>query len=709
MNFDLRLSQICNIPIKSISATIKLLDDGNTIPFLSRYRKELTGNLDEEQLRGISEQLKKLRSLHQRKISILLSIEKQGFLSPDLVDSINSADSLLSLEDIYTPFKLKKHTRASIAKSRGLTNLADLIIQQKAKEEDLSNIAMPFLSEYITSTEEAFAGARDIIAEMISNDHRIRKSIRNNTMNNSKLICKLNKKSQDTHLRYQVYYDFSCNIKSLHPHQILAINRGEKENILKVKLYIHEKEWLEPIQKFFPPDPKSILHDQLILAIFDSASRLLLPAIERDLRRELTNTASSHAVSVFAQNLRSLLSQPPIPNAVILAIDPGFRTGCKIAVVDPTGKLLNTSTIYPHEPQKQWDQAKNILIDLIQKHGVNLIVIGNGTGSRESEQLVAELIENSNLKYLITSEAGASVYSASKLARKELPDLDVTLRGAVSIARRVQDPLAELVKIDPQSIGVGLYQHDLNNTELNEYLHSVVESVVNQVGVDVNTASPVLLSYVAGIGPNLANKIVAYRNKVGQFNSKNDLLNIQGFGEKTFQQAAGFLRIINRANPLDASSIHPESYQVTAKILEMSQSDFNESVLTRATKLKELMIKYPQDKLSEILEIGLPTLTDILEQLVKPGRDIRENLPKPLLRSDIIEINDLKENLILFGTVRNIVDFGIFVDIGVKIDGLLHISKVPDGVNLKIGDIIKVAIIGIQVDRQRISLAWAES
>ncbi|HZD55458.1 MAG TPA: helix-hairpin-helix domain-containing protein, partial [Anaerolineales bacterium] len=513
--------------------------------------------------------------------------------------------------------------------------------------------------------------------------------------------------AEDPRNVYQLYYDFSSRVERLRPHQILAINRGEQEKILRVRVEIAERDWRNVILAHFRPDRRSPFADLLLLAINESAERLLLPAIERDVRRTLTVQAEAHAIKVFASNLRALLGQPPLTGHVVLGIDPGYRTGCKIAVVDSTGKVLATTTIYPHQPQNRWDASRKTLTELILHHRVTLIAIGNGTASRETEQLVAELTRlDQKVNYLIANEAGASVYSASPLARAELPELDVSLRGAVSIARRVQDPLAELVKIEPKAIGIGLYQHDVDQKALEGTLAGVVESVVNHVGVELNSASPALISYVAGIGPKLADRIVAHRNEHGAFSKRRQLLDVPGLGPRAFEQAAGFLRIRDGDNPLDASAIHPESYAIAEAVLQRAGLSVHEPPQERKPALEGLLISKPAHELAEELGTGIPTLEDILEQLIRPGRDARQDLPQPVLRSDVLSMEDLKEGMRLQGTVRNVVDFGAFIDIGVKQDGLLHRSQIPRGSALKVGDIVEVQILKVEVERGRISLGW---
>jgi uncharacterized protein len=704
-----------------VGAVIELLDAGNTLPFIARYRKEATGSLDEEQIRQVSDMLAKLRAQDERRETVLRSIHEQGKLTPELEAQILAVETLTELEDLYQPYKPKRRTRASIARERGLQPLADLILQQAHIDQPLEALAQPYLSDQVPSSEEAWAGARDIVAETISDHPEVRRITRQKALQWGVLRCEKIDSEEDPRRVYELYYEYEASLEKLKPHQALAINRGEKEGVLKVKVVILERDWQGAVAAEFRSDPRSPFSEQLQLAAQDAAERLLLPAIERDVRRSISEAAEEHAIRVFAENLRALLRQPPLSGRVVLGIDPGFRTGCKVAVVAPTGKVLTTGTIYPHEPQKQWKDAKAALSKWIHEYRVSLIAIGNGTASRETEGLAAELIRevkagevagqaaDMELFYLITNEAGASVYSASKLARAELPGMDVSLRGAVSIARRVQDPLAELVKIDPQSIGVGLYQHDVDQKGLAESLHGVVESVVNQVGVDVNTASPALLTYVAGIGPKLAGRMVEFRDEQGSFTSRHGLTNVPGLGPKSYEQAAGFLRVREGDNPLDASAIHPESYSVAEKVLDLAGIDSHTPLTERRSQLERLVEAWGLEQLAADLGTGVPTLSDILEQLLRPGRDPREDVPAPILRSDVLRIDDLKPGMQLQGTVRNVVDFGAFVDIGVKQDGLLHRSQLPRGTRLQVGDIILVQVLQVEADRGRVSLGWQAS
>ena len=705
--YALKIASQLNVRPNQVAATIGLLDDGNTIPFIARYRKEVTGTLDEEQLRNISDLLEKLRVLDQRRETIITTIEAQGKLTPQLHEQIMAAETLTELEDLYQPYKPKRRTRATIAREKGLEGLAQLILEQNPTAKSLEKLAQPFLNDDVPTVEEALAGARDIVAEMVSDDADVRKVTREKALKWSEIQCGKIEKAEDPREVFKDYYAFEFKVDRIRPHQVLAINRGEAQKILRVKVPVDERDWRDAVTPVFRQNRRSLLAEQLDLAIQDGAKRLLLPAIERDVRRTLTEEAEEHAIGVFATNLRNLLKQPPLNGHVVMGIDPGYRTGCKVAVVDPTGKVLDTATIYPHAPQKRKEQALAQLTKFVESYGTTVITIGNGTASRETEQLVAELTRTmSYCKYLIINEAGASVYSASKLARAELPDLDVSMRGAVSIARRVQDPLAELVKIDPKSIGVGMYQHDVEQKQLAKTLDGVVESVVNQVGVDLNTASPALLTYVSGIGPKLAERMVSYREENGPFLNRKALKKVSGLGPKTFQQAAGFLRIRDGDNPLDRSAIHPESYKVAKALLKRAGVTMKDNLPEQEQALNRLRKQHTLAKLAAELGTGVPTLSDIFEQLIRPGRDPREDLPAPILRSDVLTMEDLKSGMHLKGTVRNVVDFGSFVDIGVKQDGLLHRSQIPYDVVLGVGDVIDVVILKIEIERGRIGLGW---
>jgi len=693
---------------EQVAATLALLDESNTVPFIARYRKEVTGGLDEEQIRQIQILAEKRRALEARRETVLRTIAEQGKLTPDLAQRIRAAETLTELEALYRPYKPKRRTRAIIAREKGLEGLAEQVLEQPHTSATLAELAAPFLNEQVATVEEALAGARDIVAERIADHPEIRAAVRQRALRWAVLHAEKRPGAEDPRQVYADYYDFHYRVERLRPHQVLAINRAEREGVLRVRVEVSERDWREEVVRRFRPDPASPLHDELEAAIADAVQRLLLPAIERDVRRGLTEAAEAHAIRVFAQNLRGLLLQPPLPGHTVLGIDPGYRTGCKLAVVDPTGKVLATGAIYPHPPQNRREEARRTLEDLIARYGITLIAIGNGTASRETEQLVAEITRGrEGLHYLIVSEAGASVYSASPLARAELPDLDVSLRGAVSIARRMLDPLAELVKIDPKSLGVGMYQHDVDQKVLAQTLHAVVESVVNAVGVEVNTASPALFTYVAGIGPKLAQAVVSYREERGPFVTREDLKKVPGLGTKTFQQAAGFLRILGGPEPLDATAIHPESYPAARALMARAQVDLSQPPEERRGRLQALLARTSLDDLVAALEVGVPTLQDILDQLVRPGRDPRENVPPPILRSDVLRMEDLTPGLTLQGTVRNVVDFGAFVDIGVKQDGLLHRSQIPAGVTLQVGQVLTVRVLKVEPERGRIGLGWA--
>lgn len=699
------IAQTLKLKPAQVTAVIGLLDAGNTIPFIARYRKEQTGSLDEDQLRQIDAQLKRCRALDERRQTIRNSIMEQEKWTAELAAAIDAATTLTELEDLYQPYKPKRQTRASVAREQGLEPLATLIVAQAPGAQTAVALANAFISEARPTAEAVLAGARDIVAEMISDTAVVRHTLRQKTLQYGILHCQKIETADDERGLYHLYYDFQSPIDRLKPHQLLAINRAESEKIIRVRVEVLERDWILAVRTAFRVDRRSPLADELQTAIDDAVQRLLIPAIERDVRRALSEKAESRAIQLFADNLRGLLNQPPLLGHTILAIDPAYRTGCKTAVIDTTGKLLDTAVIYPHPPQNQREQAQNTLLQLIERHRVTLIAIGNGTASRETEQLVAELTRKlRKVRYLMVNEAGASVYSASGLAKEELPGLDVTLRGAVSIGRRVQDPLAELVKIDPKAIGVGLYQHDVNQKQLAQTLTAVVESVVNQVGVDLNTASPALLTYVSGIGPKLARNIVAYRNEHGRFANRNHLKKVQGLGAKAFEQSAGFLRIRQGENPLDASAIHPESYTVATKLLAKAKLAPSSDVRQREATLTQWP---PDDALAAELGTGLPTLRDIWEQLVRPGRDPRQDITPPLLRRDVLSLEDLQTGMQLTGTVRNVVDFGAFIDIGVKQDGLLHRSHIPLHHQLHVGDVLEVEILSFDKERQRIGLGWA--
>lgn len=719
MNINSFIANELNLTEKQVTAVVNLLNEGSTIPFIARYRKEYTGGLNEDVLRNIEDRLQYLTILESRKETVLKSIEEQGKLTDELKEKILSAVKLQEVEDLYLPYKPKRKTRGTVAKAKGLEPLAIFIIENPNFDGDFDSILASYINEEkgVLTKEDALQGAKDIIAEFISDNAEVRKIVRNYLFEEATLVSvKADEKKEAIQQNkkdvYDVYHNFSSPVNKLKQYQTLAINRGEKEGFLKVNLTFEKESLLKDIYKEHFTFSKSVFDEILNDTIEDSFTRLIFPSIEREIRNQLTEEADLHAIEIFAANLRQLLLQPPIANKIILGIDPGFVSGSKIAVIDSTGKYLEGTTIYPHPPQSRYQEAKKILVEYINRYKVNVIAIGNGTASRETELLVAETIKENKLKchYIIVNEAGASVYSASEIAKEEFPELEASQRGNISIARRVLDPLAELVKIDPKSIGVGLYQHDVDQKLLSKKLDDVVLSCVNYVGVDVNTASASLLNYVSGLNKRIAKNIVKHREKIGKFKNRFQLLEVTGMGEKAFEQCAGFLRIPDGENPLDNTSIHPESYQATEKLLklcELSTTHVNEK-----GNLVELFVKTKGiQKVAKEIGVGEPTLIDIIENLKKPGRDPREELPKPILRSDVLKIEDLREGMKLKGTVRNVVDFGAFVDIGVKQDGLLHISQIANKYVknplelLKVGDIIEVTIIGIDIPKQRISLS----
>jgi uncharacterized protein len=702
-----------------VARSIELFDAENTVPFVARYRKEVTGGLDEAQLRTILERLTYLRNLEARKETVLKSIAEQGKLTDELRGRIEAVAALQELEDLYLPYKPKRRTRATIARERGLEPLAAQMLSQELTGGNLAEIAAAYVGAEVPTPEDALAGARDIIAEGVAEDADVRARVRDQTRREAWLVVKVADPAKDERGVYQVYYDYREQLHKIPPHRFLAINRGEREGILKIKLEGPDDELIRAIQKRMVTNPRSVFSEQIRLAVADGYKRLLAPSIETELRGELSGSSDEHAIETFATNLRQLLLQPPVRTKTVVGVDPGFRTGCKVALVDATGKFLGGTTIYPHEPQKRRQEAKTILLKLIEQ-GADIIAIGNGTASRETEALAAEVIAEARahlgqareLAYIIVNEAGASVYSASDLARAEFPDLDVSMRGAVSIARRLQDPLAELVKIDPKSIGVGLYQHDVNQKQLASTLDAVVESAVNHVGVDVNTASAPLLSYVAGISRRVAEAIVKHRDEHGPFRRRSDLRKVKGLGDKTYQQAIGFLKIPGGHERLDNTFIHPESYPVVERLFDYLEVKGDEKDLPQ--KIERLRKQASLSELASLLETGEPTLVDILESLARPGRDPRDELPPPLLRQDVLSIEDLKEGMILNGTVRNVVDFGAFVDIGVKQDGLVHISQLADRYIkspfevVNVGDVVKVKVVKVDAERGRIGLSMKE-
>ena len=713
MDINQKITEELGVKKWQVDAAVRLIDEGNTIPFIARYRKEATGTLDDEQLRKLYERLNYLRGLEEKKEQVLSSIEEQGKLTPELKQQILAAETLVVVEDLYRPYRPKRRTRATIAKEKGLEPLAAAITWQKMAEP-VEEAAKQYVSEEkgVATVEEAIAGARDIIAEFVSDKANYRSFIRNVTMKKGSLVSQA--KDPDQESVYEMYYDFEEPVSRLAGHRILAVNRGEKEKILTVKIQAPEEEILSYLehQVIRPGNP----HTEPVLkeAVGDSYKRLIAPAIEREIRSELTEKAEDGAIQVFGKNLHQLLMQPPIAGQTVLGWDPAFRTGCKLAVVDPTGKVIGTTVIYPTAPTtpKKIQASKDLLKKIIEKYHITLISLGNGTASRESEQFIVELLKEipQKVQYVIVSEAGASVYSASKLASEEFPKFDVGQRSAASIARRLQDPLAELVKIDPKSIGVGQYQHDMNQKKLSEALSGVVEDCVNKVGVDLNTASAPLLSYVSGITPVIAKNIVAYREENGRFQSRRQLLKVAKLGPKAFEQCAGFLRIKGGDDPLDGTSVHPESYEAAKNLLKKQGFTAEDVTAGNLAGLSLTIRDYPA--LAEELGIGEITLRDVVKELEKPGRDPREEMPAPILRTDVLEMKDLKEGMVLKGTVRNVIDFGVFVDIGVHQDGLVHISEVTDKKFIRhplevvsVGDIVDVRVIGVDLKKKRIQLS----
>ena len=714
MNIVNLIAEELNIKNYQVEKTISLIDEGNTIPFIARYRKEVTGNLSDEVLRDLFDRLTYLRNLEKRKEEVKSSIENQGKWTEQIALDLEKATTLAEVEDIYRPYKQKKKTRAIIAKQKGLEPLAQNILEQN-DEKDIYSLAKEFITEDVKTVEEAIQGAKDIIAEIISDDPYYRKKIKSIYYREG--IIETSKTKKDEKSPYEMYYEFSEKISTIPSHRILAINRGENEEFLKVKIIKNREEIIDLIVK-------KVIHSKgsrseiIKEAIEDSFDRLIEPSIDREIRSDLTEKADKQAISVFGKNAKQLLLGAPLKGLTVLGFDPAYRTGCKLAVIDETGKVLDTSVIYPTEPQNDIEGARKELIRLIKKDNINMIAIGNGTASRESEIFVSDTIKELKEKdkidvyYAIVSEAGASVYSASKLASEEYPDLNVSLRGAISIARRLQDPLAEFVKIDPKAIGIGQYQHDVNQKELQESLSGVVEDAVNEVGVDLNTATSSLLSYVSGINSSIAKNIIKYRDENGKFNERKELLKVPKLGESAFKQCAGFVRIPEGKNPLEITAVHPESYEVTEKLLKnigYKKEDIIDKEKLEQIKNKLSSIDVP--KISKELGVGEITLKDIISELSKPGRDPREDMPKPILRSDVLKFEDLKEDMILTGTVRNITDFGAFVDVGVKHDGLVHISEMSDKFVKKptdivsIGDIVKVKVIGIDYEKQKVKLS----
>lgn len=717
------IAEELNIKPNQVESTVKLIDEGNTIPFIARYRKEVTGGLSDEILRDLGERLTYLRNLEKRKEEIIKSIDEQGKLTDEILQAVAIAKTLSEAEDIYRPYKQKKKTRATVAKAKGLEPLAKIIIEQKevkpieevAKEyvniDKLSDEDKKNKDKVVATVEDAIQGALDIIAEDISDNAKYRKEIKRICYREGQVVTRASKPEEKSN--YEMYYEYQEAIKFIPSHRILAINRGEKEEFLKIKLEKPEEKILKYIEKDIIKNTTQFT-EMLKTTIEDSFKRLIEPSVDREIRSDLTEKAEEKAIKVFGKNSKQLLLGAPIKGKTVMGFDPAYRTGCKIAIIDETGKLLDYTTVYPTEPQNDVVGAKRELLKLIEKDNVDMIAIGNGTASRESEMFVADMIKDTkrDVHYVIVSEAGASVYSASKLATEEYPDINVSIRGAISIARRLQDPLAELVKIDPKAIGVGQYQHDVNQKKLAESLTGVVEDSVNKVGVDVNTATPSLLSYVSGINNTIAKNIVKYRDENGKLKNRKQLLKVPKLGKVAFEQCAGFLRILDGDNPLEITAVHPESYEVAEKLL--NEIGFDKKDLKDKEKLEAIQNKLKTvdiAKTSTDLNVGEMTLTDIIEELSKPGRDPREDMPKPILRSDVLKLEDLKEGMVLTGTVRNVIDFGAFVDIGVKHDGLVHISEMsekfiknPSDI-VSVGDVVKVKVIKIDKERQKVGLS----
>ena len=706
-----------------VENAIKLIDDGNTIPFIARYRKEATGGLSDEQLRILGDRLNYLRNLEQRKEEIIKSIEEQGKLTDEILQATAIATTLAEVEDIYRPYKQKKKTRATVAKAKGLEPLAEIIMKQE-ETKDIKEIAKDYINidalsekkkknkdKVVKTAEDAIQGALDIIAEDISDNADFRKKIKKICYREGLIITKATKPEEKSN--YEMYYDYSELVFRIPSHRILAINRGEKEEFLKVKIEKKEEKILYNIERQIIKGQTQFT-DMLKDTILDSFKRLIEPSIDREIRADLTEKAEEKAIKVFGQNAKQLLLSAPIKGKTVMGFDPAYRTGCKIAVIDETGKVLDISTVYPTAPQNDVEGAKKELLKLIKKDNIDMISIGNGTASRESESFVSEMIKEADheVNYVIVSEAGASVYSASKLATEEYPDINVSIRGAISIARRLQDPLAELVKIDPKAIGVGQYQHDVNQKRLNDSLTGVVEDAVNKVGVDVNTATPSLLSYVSGINSSIAKNIVKYRDENGKLKTRKELLKVPKLGKVAFEQCAGFLRIMDGKNAIEMTAVHPESYEVAEKLLEsigFKSEDLRDK--EKVLKLREELKKINIPSIAKELNVGEMTLSDIVQELSKPGRDPRDEMPKPILRSDVLKFEDLKDGMVLTGTVRNVIDFGCFVDIGVKYDGLVHISEMSDkyiknpAEIVSVGDIVKVKVIKIDQERHKVGLS----
>lgn len=713
MKINQIIAEELGINVWQVDATVELIDDGNTIPFISRYRKEVTGSLNDEVLRDLDERLRYLRNLEERKETVRASIEEQGKMTDEIAKALDEAMTLVRVEDIYRPYKPKKKTRGSVAKAKGLEPLAD-IIKSELANEPLLEIAKQYISDKegleVPTAEDALAGAKDIIAEEISDDPEFRDFIRKQTFEDGVLKSAVKDEELDVKKTYEVYYEFSEAVDTIPGHRILAINRGENEKILSATVDTDVESILRYLESEVIHRQNPYTTEALREAIEDSYKRLIAPSIERDIRNELTERAEDSAIEVFGQNLGQLLMQPPIAGRTVLGWDPAFRTGCKLAIVDPTGKVLDTKVIYPTPPQNRVEESKAIVLDLIKKYHIDLISLGNGTASRESEQIISDMIKENKLsvQYIIVNEAGASVYSASKLATEEFPEFDVGQRSATSMARRLQDPLSELVKIDPKSVGVGQYQHDMNPKKLGESLSAVVEDCVNHVGVDLNTASASLLEYVSGINKTLAANIVSYRESEGSFKERRELNKVTKLGPKAFEQCAGFLRIRGGKDPLDNTAVHPESYDIARRLLQKLGFSEDEIAKGGASGITAKITSYKA--LADELGVGEPTLRDIVAELEKPGRDPREDMPAPILRSDVLEMEDLTPGMILKGTVRNVIDFGAFVDIGVHQDGLVHISELSDHFVkhpldvVSVGDIVEVKVLSVDLTKQRIAL-----
>lgn len=719
MDIALKLSQEFNLAKANTDNIIELINDGNTIPFIARYRKEATGNCDDQVLREFSDRLTYLTNLEKRKEEVSSSITEQGKMTDEIAAALEKAETLTEVEDIYRPFKPKKKTRASVAIEKGLQPLADIILLQQNSKEEILTLAKDYISEEkgVADEKEAYGGACDIVAEVVSDHAELRKKLRNLIYRNGALTTKFNPKSALENAKvYEMYFDYTEDVATIPPHRILAINRGENESMLNVKTELNSELAVRVCLGFFVVKD-SKCEDVLLDICKDSYDRLIFPSVEREVRNELTEKASAQAINMFEVNLKQLLLQPPIKDKVTLGLDPAYRTGCKIAVVNGFGKVLDTTVIYPTPPQSKIAEAKETLTKLINKHNVDIISIGNGTASKEAEIFVADLIKEQTRKvsYMVVNEAGASVYSASKLAAEEFPDFDVSLRSAVSIARRLQDPLAELCKIDPKSIGVGQYQHDMPKNQLEGALGGVLEDCVNSVGVDLNTASISLLSYVSGLNSGIAKNIINYREEKGAFKSREDLLSVAKLGQKAYTQCAGFLRIPRGKIVFDNTAVHPESYDAAKKLLKMFNYTDEDVVKQKIDGLSGKIENYGLDKAANDCGVGVPTLNDIVSELLKPGRDIRDELPPPMLRSDVLDMKDLKSGMELKGTVRNVIDFGVFVDIGVHQDGLVHISELCDrfvkhpSEVVKVGDIVTVRVLGVDLIKNRISLSMKKN